>query len=125
MIRARREAIAYQMGRCDPVQGPSCRFWLAPFLRRNAETAPERNGIMSDKGIGASVRRKEDARFVRGRGTYVADMVRPAMLFGAFVRSPHAHAAINGLRRPSSSSAWSRSRLPRRASTRQSSGGGT
>jgi carbon-monoxide dehydrogenase large subunit len=49
---------------------------------------------MSDKGIGASVRRKEDARFVRGRGAYVADMVRRAMAFGAFVRSPHAHATI-------------------------------
>lgn len=52
---------------------------------------------MSDKGIGASVRRKEDQRFVRGRGSYVADMVRPAMAFGAFVRSPHAHAAITAV----------------------------
>jgi carbon-monoxide dehydrogenase large subunit len=52
---------------------------------------------MSDKGIGVSVRRKEDARFVRGRGAYVADMVRPAMAFGAFVRSPHAHAAITAI----------------------------
>ena len=49
---------------------------------------------MSDKGIGASVRRKEDQRFVRGRGNYVADMVRPGMAWGAFVRSPHAHATI-------------------------------
>ena len=49
---------------------------------------------MSDKGIGASVRRKEDQRFVRGKGSYVADMVRPGMAFGVFVRSPHAHARI-------------------------------
>lgn len=34
---------------------------------------------MSGKGIGASVHRKDDGRFVRGRGAYVADMVRPGM----------------------------------------------
>jgi carbon-monoxide dehydrogenase large subunit len=52
---------------------------------------------MSDKGIGASVRRKEDQRFVRGRGSYVADMIRPGMAWGTFVRSPHAHATITGI----------------------------
>jgi aerobic carbon-monoxide dehydrogenase large subunit len=48
-------------------------------------------------GIGASVLRKEDARFLAGRGTYVADIVRPNMVFGAFVRSPHAHARIKAI----------------------------
>ena len=48
-------------------------------------------------GIGASVLRKEDARFLAGRGTYVADIVRPDMAFGAFVRSPHAHARIKAI----------------------------
>lgn len=48
-------------------------------------------------GIGASVLRKEDARFLVGRGTYVADIVRPDMVFGAFVRSPHAHARIKAI----------------------------
>jgi carbon-monoxide dehydrogenase large subunit len=52
---------------------------------------------MSHRGIGASVRRKEDARFVRGAGSYVADMVRPGMVWGAFVRSPHAHATIGAI----------------------------
>ncbi|MEU7868386.1 aerobic carbon-monoxide dehydrogenase large subunit [Dactylosporangium sp. NPDC049140] len=38
--------------------------------------------------------RKEDARFVRGRGNYVDDVRLPGMLHGAFLRSPYAHAKI-------------------------------
>ena len=38
--------------------------------------------------------RKEDARFVRGRGTYVDDVNLPGMLYGAVLRSPFAHAKI-------------------------------
>ena len=48
-------------------------------------------------GIGVSVLRKEDRRFLAGRGTYVADIKRPGMTFGVFVRSPHAHARINAI----------------------------
>ncbi len=40
------------------------------------------------------VPRKEDARFIRGRGTYVDDIVLPGMLHGAILRSPLAHARI-------------------------------
>ena len=38
--------------------------------------------------------RKEDARFVRGKGNYVDDVVLPGMLHGAALRSPLAHARI-------------------------------
>ena len=38
--------------------------------------------------------RKEDARFVRGRGTFVDDVRLPGMLHGAVLRSPLAHARI-------------------------------
>jgi carbon-monoxide dehydrogenase large subunit len=38
--------------------------------------------------------RKEDARFIRGRGTYVDDVQLPGMLHAAVLRSPHAHARI-------------------------------
>ncbi|HLV59594.1 MAG TPA: aerobic carbon-monoxide dehydrogenase large subunit [Natronosporangium sp.] len=44
-------------------------------------------------GFGPALR-KEDARFVRGRGTYVDDVTLPGMLHGAVLRSPHAHARI-------------------------------
>ena len=44
--------------------------------------------------IGAPVRRKEDQRFLTGRGTYTDDINRPGQLHAVFVRSPHAHAEI-------------------------------
>jgi carbon-monoxide dehydrogenase large subunit len=49
------------------------------------------------QGMGASRLRKEDARFIRGQGTYVDDIKLPGMLFGAIVRSPYAHARIRGI----------------------------
>src|SRR6516225_10899408 len=48
-------------------------------------------------GIGAAPRRKEDLRFLTGRGNYVADIQRPGMVAGVFVRSPHAHARIRSI----------------------------
>ncbi|PJK29861.1 xanthine dehydrogenase family protein molybdopterin-binding subunit [Minwuia thermotolerans] len=50
---------------------------------------------MTDQGIGASVRRKEDLRFIKGRGKYTDDIVLQDMSYAAIVRSPHAHAKIN------------------------------
>jgi aerobic carbon-monoxide dehydrogenase large subunit len=47
--------------------------------------------------IGQSLRRREDVRFVRGKGRYVDDIVLPGMAWCAFVRSPHAHARIRSL----------------------------
>jgi aerobic carbon-monoxide dehydrogenase large subunit len=52
---------------------------------------------MSVTGIGAAVRRKEDRRFITGRGHYTADISRPGQVFAYFVRSPHAHAAIKSI----------------------------
>ena len=49
------------------------------------------------RGIGHSVRRKEDARFIRGRGNYIDDIHLPGMLFMSILRSPYAHATINGV----------------------------
>jgi carbon-monoxide dehydrogenase large subunit len=49
---------------------------------------------MSATGIGASVRRKEDQRFITGHGHYTADLHRPGEVHAFFVRSPHAHARI-------------------------------
>jgi len=52
------------------------------------------------QGVGASLRRKEDARFLHGRGRYVADIARLGMLEVAFLRSPVAHARLLGLAKP-------------------------
>src|SRR4029079_1975202 len=47
--------------------------------------------------IGKPLRRREDVRFVQGRGCYVDDIVLPGMTWCAFVRSPHAHARIKSI----------------------------
>lgn len=47
--------------------------------------------------IGQPLKRKEDHRFLTGRGKYTDDIVRPNMLYAHFVRSPYAHAKINGI----------------------------
>ena len=44
--------------------------------------------------LGQSIKRKEDARFVRGKGNYVDDVKLPGMLHMAILRSPFAHARI-------------------------------
>ena len=49
------------------------------------------------QGMGVSRGRKEDARFIRGRGSYVDDIKLPGMLHGAIVRSPYAHARIKSI----------------------------
>src|SRR5207244_3129827 len=49
------------------------------------------------RGLGHSVKRKEDDRFIRGKGTYVDDVKLPGMLHMAILRSPYAHATIKGI----------------------------
>jgi aerobic carbon-monoxide dehydrogenase large subunit len=46
------------------------------------------------QGMGCKRKRVEDIRFTQGKGSYVDDLKLPGMLFGDFVRSPHAHARI-------------------------------
>ncbi len=53
-----------------------------------------------EQGIGASLLRREDDRFLRGRGQYVADIRLPGLKNVAFVRSPLAHALIREIRIP-------------------------
>ncbi len=52
---------------------------------------------MADDGIGVSVKRKEDQRFLTGAGTYTSDIDRPGQAHAYFVRSPHAHAKIKAI----------------------------
>ena len=55
---------------------------------------------MTGQGVGASVRRKEDDRFLQGRGQFIADIRLAGMKDVAFVRSPLAHAKILGVTIP-------------------------
>jgi carbon-monoxide dehydrogenase large subunit len=52
---------------------------------------------MTATGVGASVRRKEDLRFITGKGNYTGDVNRPGQTYAYFLRSPHAHANLRGI----------------------------
>jgi carbon-monoxide dehydrogenase large subunit len=54
----------------------------------------EKNRRMTEPLLGRSINRLEDARFVQGRGRYIADLETPKALHGVLVRSTHAHARI-------------------------------
>ena len=58
---------------------------------RELRTSPEIGGM------GHSVKRKEDARFIRGAGEYIDDVNLPGQLWLDIVRSPYAHATIKGI----------------------------
>src|SRR5262249_48769934 len=80
---------------CEHRQGRAARSGQAPGggargrrVMTTARTTPEVGGM------GHSIKRKEDPRFIRGKGTYVDDVVLPGMLYLDIVRSPHAHAKI-------------------------------
>src|SRR3989442_14851645 len=49
------------------------------------------------RGMGHSVPRKEDQRFIRGKGNYVDDISLPGMLHLELLRSPYAHARIDAI----------------------------
>ena len=48
-------------------------------------------------GMGHSLKRKEDSRFIQGRGNYVDDVHLPGMVYGQLVRSPYAHARLKSI----------------------------
>ncbi len=54
----------------------------------------------SGTGIGARLRRKEDVRFLAGKGNYVSDIQMPGLQDVAFLRSPLAHARIRAVHKP-------------------------
>ncbi|MDA0785288.1 MAG: xanthine dehydrogenase family protein molybdopterin-binding subunit [Proteobacteria bacterium] len=52
---------------------------------------------MTGTGIGASVKRVEDQRFLTGNGNYTDDINRPGQSHAWILRSPHAHATITSV----------------------------
>src|SRR5262250_1591381 len=50
--------------------------------------------MATQKLFGASIKRREDPRFITGKGNYTDDVRLPGTTYAAFVRSPHAHARV-------------------------------
>ncbi|GAA3385366.1 aerobic carbon-monoxide dehydrogenase large subunit [Cryptosporangium minutisporangium] len=63
------------------------------ILEQPRETNPAAGDESRPIGFGR-LQRKEDPRFIRGKGRYLDDIVLPGMLHGAILRSPVAHAKI-------------------------------
>jgi len=61
----------------------------------NDMTREEREEALG--GVGCSRKRKEDPRFIHGKGNYIDDLKLPGMLFGDFVRTPYAHARVKSI----------------------------
>ncbi len=59
---------------------------------------PEEHGGHGRGGMGEEVKRKEDRRFITGRGNYVDDVKKDGMLHCEVVRSPHAHAEVKNIK---------------------------
>jgi len=62
-----------------------------------ATTAEEQDRQAKLEGIGCSRKRKEDPRFIQGKGNYVDDVKLPGMVYADMVRSPYAHARIKSI----------------------------
>src|SRR3954462_3851951 len=60
----------------------------------------EQKRLAPAHGVGASLLRKEDARFLTGKGQFVGDIRFPGMLEVAFVRSPVAHGRLVSITKP-------------------------
>jgi carbon-monoxide dehydrogenase large subunit len=60
-------------------------------------TATSTPATLPETGIGAPVKRREDARFISGTGTYTDDLSQPGQVHAVFCRSPYAHALIAGI----------------------------
>src|SRR3989304_1439407 len=52
---------------------------------------------MATEVLGAAIKRKEDPRFLPGKGNFVDDIKLPGMAYAAVLRSPYAHANIKGI----------------------------
>src|SRR4029450_5633966 len=51
----------------------------------------------SGHAVGVAMKRKEDPRFIQGKGHYIDDLTLPGMLYMALVRSPYPHAEIKNI----------------------------
>src|SRR6202050_3570709 len=65
--------------------------WSREVKKMIFRTSPEIGGM------GHPIKRKEDLRFIQGKGNYVDDVQLPDMVYGHMVRSPYAHARLKGI----------------------------
>jgi CO/xanthine dehydrogenase Mo-binding subunit len=64
---------------------------------RQAVATAESNAPPATRFVGRGIRRREDARLLRGAGCFLDDIHPANVLHAAIVRSPHAHARIRSV----------------------------
>ena len=97
--RARRRSAGRSPGTsaAAPATRTSSRPCSAPPRKHRGRRSDGDDRDRERAGSALSVKRKEDERFIRGRGNYVDDVMLPGMLHLAILRSPFAHARINSI----------------------------
>ena len=90
-----RDTLAGHLCRCTGYQGMVDAV-LAAGRRAHERAGPSVRATRRAQGgyIGAPIPRREDARLLTGRGTFVDDLEMPGVAHAAMVRSPHAHARV-------------------------------
>lgn len=73
---------------------------MSTDFKTSSNTRPQGQSGHGGKGVGARLERKEDERFMRGRGQYVGDIRMEGMREVAFVRSPLGHARLGSIAKP-------------------------
>src|SRR5271169_5905021 len=96
---ARSPPNSFWHGRIEQAKGRrSVNFSEAIVAATASGAAPGKvDSIMGFEGIGASVRRKEDQRFLNGRGNYTDDINRPGQTWASIKRSDRPHAKIRSI----------------------------
>src|SRR5262249_40398646 len=79
----------------SPPLKPSPREGIKAFVKTPVVNHEE--NTMAQTYIGASIRRREDLRFLTGKATFVDDIKLPHMLYAAILRSTHAHARVTAI----------------------------
>lgn len=80
---------------CKIIQGP---IYLSTYTRSRHIARTDPSGMPPHRfGIGQAVRRKEDDRFLRGKGRFLDDLTLDGQVHLAFVRAPYAHAEIRAI----------------------------
>src|SRR5262245_32209415 len=89
-----RTATPTASARCCPAISAAAPATSASSRRCSTRDSTTRSDAMKNTYIGTPMERREDLRFLRGRGTYVDDLKIPGLLYAVILRSSVAHGRL-------------------------------
>src|SRR5262249_19097604 len=93
-MRCRRAATPTACARCSPATFAAAPATSASSRRSWTPASTTRSDAMKNTYIGQPMERREDLRFLRGRGEYVDDVAMPSLLHAVILRSSVAHGRL-------------------------------